>query len=134
MGKLTHIDEQGNAVMVDVSGKDVTVREATAEGTIIVGAEILRLIWENGIAKGDVVTKIASPTANNLIKQDSSGKIADAGVAVADVQQKLGSGAFTSGNFRTSNASGFAQDAGYGLASDTNVDDMIHDVWGDPET
>lgn len=89
---------------------------------------------EGGIAKGDVVTKIASPTANNLVKQDSNGKIADAGVAVGDVQQKLASGAFTSGNFRTSNATGFAQDAGYGLASDTNVDDMIHDVWGDPET
>ena len=55
MEKLTHIDEQGNAVMVDVSAKDVTVREATAEGTILVGAEILRLIQENGIAKGDVL-------------------------------------------------------------------------------
>ena len=55
MEKLTHIDEQGNAVMVDVSGKDVTVREASAEGTIIVGAEILRLIRENGVAKGDVL-------------------------------------------------------------------------------
>ena len=55
MEKLTHIDEQGNAVMVDVSAKDVTAREATAEGTILVGAEILRLIQENGIAKGDVL-------------------------------------------------------------------------------
>ena len=55
MEQLTHIDEQGNAVMVDVSAKDVTVREATAEGTILVGAEILRLIQENGIAKGDVL-------------------------------------------------------------------------------
>ena len=55
MEKLTHIDEQGNAVMVDVSGKDVTAREASAEGTIIVGAEILRLIRENGVAKGDVL-------------------------------------------------------------------------------
>ena len=55
MEKLTHIDEQGNAVMVDVSGKGVTVREASAEGTIIVGADILRLIRENGVAKGDVL-------------------------------------------------------------------------------
>ena len=55
MEKLTHINEQGNAVMVDVSAKDVTAREATAEGTILVGAEILRLIQENGVAKGDVL-------------------------------------------------------------------------------
>ena len=55
MEQLTHIDKQGNAVMVDVSAKDVTAREATAEGTILVGAEILRLIQENGIAKGDVL-------------------------------------------------------------------------------
>ena len=31
---FTHFDAQGNAVMVDVSGKDVTLREATAEGVI----------------------------------------------------------------------------------------------------
>ena len=55
MEKLTHIDEQGNAVMVDVSGKDVTVREASAEGTIFVGAEVLQLIRDSGIAKGDVL-------------------------------------------------------------------------------
>ena len=55
MEKLTHIDEQGNAVMVDVSGKDVTVREASAEGTIFVGTEVLQLILDSGIAKGDVL-------------------------------------------------------------------------------
>ena len=55
MEKLTHIDEQGNAVMVDVSGKDVTVREASAEGIIFVGAEVLQLIRDSGIAKGDVL-------------------------------------------------------------------------------
>ena len=55
MEKLTHIDEQGNAVMVDVSGKDVTVREASAEGTIFVGTEVLQLIRDSGIAKGDVL-------------------------------------------------------------------------------
>ena len=54
MEKLTHIDEQGNAVMVDVSAKDVTAREASAEGTIIVGSEILELIRDGCVAKGDV--------------------------------------------------------------------------------
>lgn len=55
MEKLTHIDEKGNAVMVDVSAKDVTVREAKAEGTIFVGTEILHLITAGEIAKGDVL-------------------------------------------------------------------------------
>jgi cyclic pyranopterin phosphate synthase len=55
MEKLTHIDERGNAVMVDVSEKAVTQRESAAEGTITVGAGILNLIQEGGIAKGDVL-------------------------------------------------------------------------------
>lgn len=41
--------------MVDVSGKDVTLREAKAEGTIFVGAEILRLLTAGSIEKGDVL-------------------------------------------------------------------------------
>ena len=53
MEKLTHINENGEAVMVDVSGKAVTVREAQAQGTIRVGAEILALLQRGEIAKGD---------------------------------------------------------------------------------
>ena len=133
-GDLAGLDANGNLTDSGVAAANVLVKPSTATTDNLAAFNSSKEPVDSGIAKGDVVTKIASPTANNLIKQDSSGKIADAGVAVADVQQKLGSGAFTSGNFRTSNASGFAQDAGYGLASDTNVDDMIHDVWGDPET
>ena len=55
MERLTHIDEKGNAVMVDVSEKDITSREAAAEGTIVVGESILKLVQEGGIAKGDVL-------------------------------------------------------------------------------
>ena len=55
MEKLTHINENGEAVMVDVSGKAVTVREAQAQGTIRVGAEILALLQRGEIAKGDVL-------------------------------------------------------------------------------
>ena len=55
MEKLTHINENGEAVMVDVSGKAVTVREAQAQGTIRVGAEILSLLQRGEIAKGDVL-------------------------------------------------------------------------------
>lgn len=52
---LTHFDEQGNAVMVDVSAKAVTVREATAEGFITVTSEIYERIAEGKMKKGDVL-------------------------------------------------------------------------------
>ena len=55
MEKLTHINENGEAIMVDVSGKAVTAREAKAEGTIYVGAEILRLLQDGALPKGDVL-------------------------------------------------------------------------------
>lgn len=38
---LTHFDGEGNAIMVDVSGKDVTSRTATAKGSIHVNREVM---------------------------------------------------------------------------------------------
>ena len=55
MEQLTHINENGEAVMVDVSGKAVTVREAQAQGTILVGPAVLELLQRGDIAKGDVL-------------------------------------------------------------------------------
>ena len=52
---LTHIDGSGNAVMVDVSEKNLTLREAVASGKIFVGAEILTAITSGASAKGDVL-------------------------------------------------------------------------------
>ena len=40
---LTHFDKEGNAVMVDVSGKNVTYRTAMATGYIAVGPEIMAM-------------------------------------------------------------------------------------------
>jgi len=59
--KLTHIDEQGRASMVDVSAKPVQLREAVARGEILVLPATLKLIRENAVAKGDVfsVARIA---------------------------------------------------------------------------
>ena len=54
MVEFTHLDEKGNARMVDVGDKDVTVRTATAAGRIEVSAETLTAIREGGVAKGDV--------------------------------------------------------------------------------
>jgi len=44
MNKLTHLDEQGRARMVDVSGKDVTARIAVAEGALSCSAATLEQV------------------------------------------------------------------------------------------
>ena len=54
MRKLSHLDDQGRARMVDVSDKDITSRIAVARGTIHMRAETLALIRANKIEKGDV--------------------------------------------------------------------------------
>lgn len=54
--KLTHIDESGQANMVDVGNKTQQARTATAEGFIRLNAETIILIQENEIKKGDVLT------------------------------------------------------------------------------
>ena len=53
--KLNHFDEAGNAVMVDVTGKEPTFRAAVAEGTIRVSRPVLEAIVEGTAAKGDVL-------------------------------------------------------------------------------
>ena len=55
MSDLSHIDGEGRARMVDVSGKDVTVRMARATGAIRMQRETLDAIQANTIAKGDVL-------------------------------------------------------------------------------
>ena len=53
--QLTHFDEKGNTQMVNVGGKDETLRIAIARGHITARPETLRLIAEQGIKKGDVL-------------------------------------------------------------------------------
>ena len=55
MSDLSHVDGEGRARMVDVSGKDVTVRMARATGAIRMQRETLEAIQSNTIAKGDVL-------------------------------------------------------------------------------
>jgi len=55
MTKLTHIDANGEARMVDVSGKPVQQRTAVARGEIRMAKETLRLIQSHEIAKGNVL-------------------------------------------------------------------------------
>jgi len=52
---FTHFDQEGNAIMVDVSEKEVTSRTAVASGTIKVNAEIMDAIINQKVKKGDVL-------------------------------------------------------------------------------
>jgi cyclic pyranopterin phosphate synthase len=53
--EFTHLDETGAARMVDVSGKDVTARSATASGRVLVSAEVIALLRGEGVPKGDAL-------------------------------------------------------------------------------
>ncbi len=55
MKKLTHVDERGAARMVDVSGKDVTARTATATGRVLVSRQVVDLLRGGGVPKGDAL-------------------------------------------------------------------------------
>ncbi len=56
MSEFTHFNAQGDAVMVDVSGKQETVREALAKGKICMSEECFRLVKEGNMEKGDVLS------------------------------------------------------------------------------
>lgn len=52
---LSHFNKQGQAHMVDISGKDTTSREAVAEGCVIMSAETLSLAQGGTATKGDIL-------------------------------------------------------------------------------
>jgi len=53
--RLTHVDEAGAARMVDVSGKDVTTRQAVATGRVLVSPTVVDLLRGDGVPKGDAL-------------------------------------------------------------------------------
>ena len=53
---FTHFDSRGNAVMVDVSGKEVSVRTAIARGSISMSEEAMRAVRTGTVKKGDVLS------------------------------------------------------------------------------
>ncbi|HVE30129.1 MAG TPA: cyclic pyranopterin monophosphate synthase MoaC [Mycobacteriales bacterium] len=53
--QLTHVDSRGAARMVDVSAKNVTVREATATGRVRTSAQVVALLRDDGLPKGDAL-------------------------------------------------------------------------------
>ncbi len=68
MKKFTHTDKKGKAAMVDIGGKSESARMAKARGHIIVARETRRLIRENLVQKGDVLT-VAMIAGINAAKQ-----------------------------------------------------------------
>lgn len=54
--RLTHLDEKGEARMVDISEKQVTKRTAVASGKIYMKEEALRAVCEGELPKGDVLS------------------------------------------------------------------------------
>ena len=55
MSELSHLDDSGAVRMVDVSAKEVTARTAVARGTVRTTAEVLGLLAEGGLPKGDAL-------------------------------------------------------------------------------
>jgi cyclic pyranopterin monophosphate synthase len=55
MSKLSHLNERGEAHMVDVSDKHVTARSATARATVLAAAKTIELITSGTAKKGDVL-------------------------------------------------------------------------------
>jgi cyclic pyranopterin monophosphate synthase len=55
MAEFTHLDARGAARMVDVSGKEVSVRTASASGRVLVSPEVVALLRGDGVPKGDAV-------------------------------------------------------------------------------
>jgi molybdenum cofactor biosynthesis protein MoaC len=53
---LSHLDDEGRARMVDVSAKPPSARTAVARGRVLIGEEAFRLVEENRIRKGDVLS------------------------------------------------------------------------------
>ena len=56
MNKLTHLNEKGEANIVDISSKNSTKRSAIAEGKVFISETTLNLIISNNIKKGDVLS------------------------------------------------------------------------------
>jgi len=53
---LSHLDDEGRARMVDVSAKPASARTAVARGRVLIGEEAFRLVEQNRIRKGDVLS------------------------------------------------------------------------------
>jgi cyclic pyranopterin phosphate synthase len=88
MKKLTHTDDSGKAIMVDIGEKIIQSRIARASGHITLAPETIRLIEENQLKKGDVLT-VAQLAGINAAKQTSSLIPLCHNIAIESVSVKL---------------------------------------------
>lgn len=68
MGELSHLDERGNARMVDVGAKASTDREAVAEAVVVLSEATLRALMDGSLPKGDAVA-VARVAAIQAVKR-----------------------------------------------------------------
>ena len=68
---LTHFDENGKAVMVDVTDKKETAREAVAEGKILVNRDVFQAVKAGTVGKGDVLAVAATAGIEADLRSDS---------------------------------------------------------------
>jgi len=61
MTDFTHLDESGDARMVDVAAKEVTDRRATAQAFVRTSAQVIELLRGSGVPKGDALARISGP-------------------------------------------------------------------------
>ncbi len=54
-GEFTHFDEKGNAVMVDVSSKDDSIRTALAKASVLMSETCFTALKNGQVTKGDVL-------------------------------------------------------------------------------
>jgi cyclic pyranopterin phosphate synthase len=71
MKKLTHTDNNGKAVMVDVGNKEIQLRIAKARGNIMMAPETVKLVRDNLLRKGDVLS-VAQIAGINSAKQTAN--------------------------------------------------------------
>lgn len=53
---FTHIDDQGQAHMVDVSDREISIRTATASGKVLLSPAVVRMLRDGSVPKGDVLS------------------------------------------------------------------------------
>ena len=115
MSGLTHIDAEGRARMVDVSGKAVTAREAVAEGRVRMAPATLELARSGGGKKGDVraVAEIAGVMAakrtSDLIPLCHPLALSSVKVEVGEAED--GSGLMVTARVRISSQTGVEMEA-----------------------
>ena len=82
---FTHMDENGNAVMVDVSEKAVTQRTAVARGAVSMSPGCFAMVRDGRAKKGDVLAILEAMKMENEIVAPQDGTVASVNCRKGDV-------------------------------------------------